>query len=102
MWQLFSRAEVELGRRALDAGDAETALVHFDRALTYPENLGVGRSHRAQEARALWFRAEALTALDRFDEAAVTLTRCAEDPPLSERTGGTSSPAATPPDSSPW
>jgi len=24
------------------------------------------------------------TALDRFDEAAVTLTRCAEDPPLSD------------------
>ena len=84
VWQLFSRAEVELGRRALDAGDAEAALVHFDRALTYPENLGVGRSHRAREARALWFRAEALTALDRFDEAAVTLTRCAEDPPLSD------------------
>ena len=84
VWQLFSRAEVELGRRALEAGDAETALAHFDRALTYPENLGVGRPHRAQEARALWFRAEALTALDRFDEAAVTLTRCSENPALSD------------------
>ena len=84
VWQLFSRAEVELGRGALDAGDAEAALAHFDRALTYPENLGVGRPHRAQEARALWFRAEALTALDRFDEAAVTLTRCADNPPLSD------------------
>ena len=84
VWQLFSRAEVELGRTALEAGDAETALAHFDRALTYPENLGVGRPHRAQEARALWFRAEALTALDRFDEAAVTLTRCAGNPPLSD------------------
>ncbi len=83
VWQLFSRAEIELGRRTLAAGDAETALGHFDRALTYPENLGVGRPHRAQEARALWFRAEALTALDRFDEAAVALTRCAENAPLS-------------------
>ena len=84
VWQLFSRAEVELGRKALGAGDAEAALGHFDRALTYPENLGVGRPYRAQEARALWFRAEALTALDRFDEAAVTLGRCAENPPLSD------------------
>ena len=84
VWQLFSRAEIALGRQALDAGDAETALDHFDRALTYPENLGVGRPHRAQEARALWFRAEALAALDRFDEAAVTLTRCAGNPPLSD------------------
>ena len=84
VWQLFSRAEIALGRQALDAGDAETALAHFDRARTYPENLGVGRPHRAQEARALWFRAEALAALDRFDEAAVTLTRCAGNPPLSD------------------
>ena len=84
MWQLFSRAEVELGRDALATGDAERALAHFDRALTYPENLGVGRPHRAQEARALWFRAEALTALDRFDEATVALARCADNPPLSD------------------
>ena len=84
VWQLFSRAEVELGRKALAGGDAEAALAHFDRALTYPENLGVGRPHRAHEARPLWFRAEALTALDRFDEAAVALARCAENPPLSD------------------
>jgi tetratricopeptide (TPR) repeat protein len=84
VWQLFSRAEIELGRKALGAGDAEGALTHFDRALTYPENLGVGRPFRAQEARALWFRAEALTALDRFDEAAVTLERCARNPSLSD------------------
>ena len=84
VWSLFSRAEVELGRRAMAEGDAATALTHFDRALTYPENLGVGRPHRAQEARAHWYRAEALNALDRFDEAAVALARCAENAPLSD------------------
>ncbi len=84
VWSLFSRAEVELGRRALAEGDAATALTHFDRALTYPENLGVGRPHRAHEARAHWYRAEALTALDRFDEAAVALARCAENALLSD------------------
>ena len=84
VWSLFSRAEVELGRRALADGDARAALAHFDRALTYPDNLGVGRPHRAHEARPLWFRAEALNALDRFDEAAVALARCADNEPLSE------------------
>ena len=83
VWRLFSRAEVERGRKALAAADAEAALTHFDRALTYPANLGVGRARRPHEARALWFRAEALTALDRFDEAAVALARCAGNPPLS-------------------
>ena len=84
VWRLFSRAQVELGRRALAGGSAEAALVHFDRALTYPENLGVGRPHRPSEARALWFRAEALAALGRPAEAAATLADCAANAPTDE------------------
>lgn len=84
IWQLFSTAHVELGRAALAEGDAETALTHFDHALTYPENLGVGRAHRATEARPLWFRAEALTALGRTDEAAEALAACAANDPSTE------------------
>lgn len=84
VWSLFSQAAVERGRRALEAGDPETALVDFDRALTYPENLGVGRPHRPREARALWFRAEALAALGRSGEAAAALAACAANAPLGD------------------
>ena len=84
VWRLFSRAEVERGRRALADGDAEAALGHFEQALTYPDNLGVGRPHRPAEARPLWFRAEALAALGRYDEAAVALAACAENAPLDD------------------
>ncbi len=84
IWQLFSAAHVELGRAALAEGEAETALAHFDHALTYPENLGVGRAHRATEARPLWFRAQALTALGRRDEAAEALAACAANDPSTE------------------
>ena len=84
IWQLFSRAQVELGRAALAGGDANTALRHFDRALTYPENLGVGRPHRATEARPLWFRAEALAAIGRSGDAAAALAACAANDPSTE------------------
>ena len=84
VWRLFSTAEIEQGRKALEAGAAGEALAHFDRALTYPENLGVGRPWRAEEARALWFRAAALNALDRFDEAETARARCAANPPLND------------------
>ena len=78
IWRLFSEAHLELGRRALAASEPAAALDHFDRALTYPESLGVGRPHRAAEARARWFRAEALRALGRDSEAAAALAACAE------------------------
>ncbi len=84
VWRLFSRAEIELGRQALAGGDAETALRHFERALTYPGNLGVGRPHRPTEARAQWQRAQALEALGRPAEAAEALAACAANPPLDE------------------
>ena len=78
IWRLFSEAHLELGRRALAESDPAAALTHFDRALTYPESLGVGRPHRPAEARARWFRAEALRALGRDTEAAAALAACAE------------------------
>ncbi len=84
VWRLFSRAGMELGREVLEAGDPETALAHFERALTYPENLGVGRPHRPAEARAQWLRAQALEALGRDAEAAAVREACAANPPLDD------------------
>ena len=64
--------------------DAAAALARFAEALTYPPNLGVGRSHRAEEARPLWFRARALQALGRTTEAAESLAACANNLPTTE------------------
>ena len=37
-------AHVQLGRQSLEAGDAASALAHFEAARTWPESLGEGRS----------------------------------------------------------
>ncbi|MCL5998828.1 MAG: tetratricopeptide repeat protein, partial [Chloroflexi bacterium] len=39
----YVTAHIALGRAALDAGDARTALEHFEAAQHYPENLGEGK-----------------------------------------------------------
>jgi tetratricopeptide (TPR) repeat protein len=68
-WVIFSRAHVQRGRARFDGGDFAAALQDFDAALTYPENLGVGRSNKPEEAAAQYWRGKALDALGRTDEA---------------------------------
>jgi tetratricopeptide (TPR) repeat protein len=68
-WVIFSKAHVERGQARLEAGDFAAALQDFDAALTYPENLGVGRSNKPEEATALYWRGRALEGLSRSDEA---------------------------------
>ncbi|MHC4404914.1 MAG: hypothetical protein ACYTG0_35150, partial [Planctomycetota bacterium] len=51
------------------AGQAAESLEDFEAALAYPENLGVGRSNRPQEAPAQYWRGKALLALGRTEEA---------------------------------
>jgi tetratricopeptide (TPR) repeat protein len=68
-WRLFHRARVERGVEAFEQGDYQAALADFEAALTYPPNLGVGRSNRPPEAKAQYWRGRALAALGRQDEA---------------------------------
>ncbi len=68
-WVLFNKAHIERGRQRLESGDPKEALAHFQAALTYPENIGVGRSNRPQEAPAQYWRGKALAALGRMEEA---------------------------------
>lgn len=69
VWQLFNRAHILRGRERLEKGDARSALADFEAALTYPENLGVGRRDKPVEAPAQYWRGRALLALGRYREA---------------------------------
>ena len=71
-WRVWSRAHIERGRTRLDAGSHADALADFEAALTYPENLGVGRPARPEEAEPLYWKGKALAALGRMDEARAT------------------------------
>ncbi len=68
-WRLFHQARVERGIQAFERGDYSAALSDFEAALTYPQNLGVGRSNRPPEARAQYWRGKTLAAMGRVTEA---------------------------------
>ena len=51
----YVAAHCMLGRAALDAGDASGALVHFDAARAYPENLGEGKYFQVPDTNLDYF-----------------------------------------------
>ncbi|MDX1682231.1 MAG: tetratricopeptide repeat protein [Phycisphaeraceae bacterium] len=65
----YTRARLKLGRAALEADDAETALEHFNRALDTPDNLGEKYHPLQAKADVLYWQGRALAALGRQDEA---------------------------------
>jgi tetratricopeptide (TPR) repeat protein len=68
-WDLFHKAHLERGKRRLEKENLKGALHDFEAALTYPENIGVGRSNKPQEAQAQYWRGKALQALELFEDA---------------------------------
>ena len=68
-WDLFNKAHLERGRKRFDKKDFKGALEDFEAALTYPENIGVGRSNKPQEARAHYWRGKALEGLGHLEDA---------------------------------
>jgi len=68
-WNLFSRSHIKRGQERFAAKDFRGALKDFEAALTYPENIGVGRSNEPQEATAQYWRGKALLALGRTEAA---------------------------------
>ncbi|MFC1996337.1 tetratricopeptide repeat protein [Chloroflexota bacterium] len=65
----YAFAQVMLGHIALDEGNLEQALLHFQEAQNPPDNLGVGRGMSMYDVLA-WFRtAEVLTVLDNSSTA---------------------------------
>lgn len=68
-WDIFYKAHMKRGRVRFDAHDLAGALRDFEAALTYPENIGVGRSNRPQEAAAQYWKGRALQLLGRPEDA---------------------------------
>ena len=68
-WNLFHKAHLERGRERFEKKDLKGALGDFEASLTYPENIGVGRSNKPQEAQALYWKGQVLQELGRLEEA---------------------------------
>jgi len=68
-WDIFNMANVNKGILLYESGDYRSALKAFEIALTFPENLGVGRSMRTEEAMAFFWKGKTLLKLDKNDEA---------------------------------
>ncbi len=68
-WDIFHRSHMRRGRDRFEQKDYEVALQDFEAALTYPANIGVGRSNKPREAAAQYWRGKALQALGRLEQA---------------------------------
>ena len=76
-WRVFSRAHIERGRQRLEQGSVSAALQDFEAALTYPANLNAGRPYRPHEARAQYWRGQALEAQGQTAAARAAYEACA-------------------------
>jgi len=70
-WDIFNMANVKKGILLYEQGNYSTALAAFENALTFPENLGVGQSHRTEEAMAWFWKGKTLLAVGNNKEAMV-------------------------------
>jgi tetratricopeptide (TPR) repeat protein len=67
--EVWATALIDRGKTLFDAKNFDGALADFERSLTYPENLGVGRPTEPDEAEVLYWKGKALSELGRTEEA---------------------------------
>lgn len=65
MRQIYYRAHLEQGKRLFEEGEYEKALHHFEMALQYPRNIGVGRPYNAKDEEAKEWKEKVLKILNR-------------------------------------
>jgi tetratricopeptide (TPR) repeat protein len=68
-WDIFNQSQIRKGIELFDQKKYKDALTHFEAALTYPENLGVGKSSGTAEAEAWFWKGKTLIALGKPSEA---------------------------------
>src|SRR5690606_15592819 len=66
---------VELAKRALQASQFETAIMHLQSAKVYPPNLGEGKLAGARENHLDYYLGEAYAGLDDSDQAQTSFER---------------------------
>lgn len=84
-WDIFNIANVKKGIALYEKGDFVSALKAFEKGLTFPENLGVGRSARTEEAISWFWKGKALLAIGKGKEALAAWKSGASCPEGSER-----------------
>ena len=62
-WNIFSQSHIRKGIELFNQKKFKNALTHFEAALTFPENLGVGESSRTKESEAQSWKNKTLIAL---------------------------------------
>jgi tetratricopeptide (TPR) repeat protein len=75
----YTAARLLLGRKALEQGDARTALEHFHLALDTPDHLGEKYHLLQSKADVLYWQGRAHLALGREDEATAAFTAAANE-----------------------
>ncbi len=70
-WDIFNMANVKKGILLYEKGNYKSALKTFERALSFPENLGVGQSHRTEEAMAWFWKGKTYLAVGNNKEAMI-------------------------------
>jgi tetratricopeptide (TPR) repeat protein len=79
-WDLFNQSHIGKGTDLFKQKKYKEAVVHFEAALTFPENLGVGHSTRTEEAVAWFWKGKALLALGKTKEALVAWQNGSKSP----------------------
>jgi tetratricopeptide (TPR) repeat protein len=70
-WNIFNMANVKKGILLYEQDNYGSALEAFEKALTFPENLGVGQSHRTEEAMAWFWKGKTLLIMGDNEEAMI-------------------------------
>lgn len=68
-WDIFNMANVKKGILLFEKGEFKWALKAFEKALSFPDNLGVGQSLRTEEAMAWFWKGKTLLAMKKIKEA---------------------------------
>ncbi|MCE5229449.1 DUF5107 domain-containing protein [bacterium] len=67
--ELFVAVLIARGKQSFDRGDNKAARADFERALTYPRNLGIGKRSKPAEAQQYFWLGKALQKLGKTEQA---------------------------------
>ncbi|KPK85545.1 MAG: hypothetical protein AMS27_06955 [Bacteroides sp. SM23_62_1] len=79
-WNIYNKACIQKGVREYDEKNYTEALKSFEMALSWPENLNVGRSERTGEAEGWYWKGKTLMALGRSKDATAAWKEGANTP----------------------